>query len=282
MNEIIYKKDLCPKVTLFRIATPELVRKAEAGQFVILRAYENSERIPMSIGGLDREEGILTIVVMEVGKSSAEIVRMKVGERFLDVVGPLGLPTHVENFGGTCVVVGGGLGIPPIYPIAQALKSQGNKVVGIIGARNQDLLIYEEQLGTACDDLMITTDDGSKGMKGFVTHALQKLIDDGENIKFVMAVGPVIMMKNVARTTEPHEISTWVSLNPIMVDGTGMCGCCRVTVDGKTQFACVDGPDFDAHKVDFDELVKRQQMYLPQEKAAYEDFLHKCKIGLRQ
>lgn len=282
MNEIVYKEDLCPNITLFRISTPELVKKAKAGQFIILRAYEQSERIPMSIGGLDREKGLLTIVVMEVGKSTAEIVRMEVGERFLDVVGPLGVPTHMEDFGGTCVVIGGGVGIPPILPIAEALKDNGNKVIGIIGARSQDLLIYEKELGAVCDQLIITTDDGSKGMKGFVTHALQKLIDDGEPIKFVMSVGPVIMMKNVAKATEPHGISTWVSLNPIMVDGTGMCGGCRVSIDGKSKFACVDGPDFDGHKVDFDELIQRQAMYKPQEKVAYDDFLHKCKIGLRR
>jgi len=280
LNEIVYKEDLCPNITLFRISTPELVNKAKAGQFIILRAYEDSERIPMSIGGLDREKGLLTIVVMEVGKSSAEIVRMEVGEKFLDVVGPLGIPTHMEDFGGTCIVIGGGVGIPPILPIAEALKDYGNKVIGIIGARTQDLLIYEAELGAVCDELIFTTDDGSKGIKGFVTHALQKLIDDGEPIKFIMSVGPVIMMKNIARTTEPHGIPTWVSLNPIMVDGTGMCGGCRVSIDGKSKFACVDGPDFDGHKVDFDELMQRQAMYKPQEKVAYEDFLHKCKIGL--
>jgi len=280
LNEIVFKKVLCPNITMFKIKTPELVERAEAGQFVILRAYEESERIPMSIGGLDRENGLLTIVVMEVGKSSAEIVRMEVGEHFMDVVGPLGVPTHIEDFGGTCVVIGGGVGIPPIRPIAEALKDKGNKVVGIIGARSQDLLIFEEELGEICDDLIITTDDGSKGMKGFVTHALQKMIDDGENVKFVMAVGPVIMMKNIAKTTEPYGISTWVSLNPIMVDGTGMCGGCRVSVDGKSKFACVDGPDFDGHKVDFDELMQRQAMYKDQEKVAYDDYLHKCKIGL--
>lgn len=280
MNEIVYKEDLCPNITLFRIKTPELVGRAKAGQFIILRAYEDSERIPMSIGGLDRENGLLTIVVMEVGKSTAEIVRMDVGEKFLDVVGPLGIPTHMEDFGGTCIVIGGGVGIPPILPIAEALKEHNNKVIGIIGARTRDLLIYEKELGAVCDELIVTTDDGSKGMKGFVTHALEKLIKDGEPIKFVMAVGPVIMMKNIARTTEPHKIPTWVSLNPIMVDGTGMCGGCRVSIEGRSKFACVDGPDFDGHKVDFDELIQRQAMYKPQEKVAYDDFLHKCKIGL--
>jgi ferredoxin--NADP+ reductase len=280
LNEIVFRKELCPKITLFRVKTPELVNRAKAGQFVILRAKDNSERIPMSIGGLDRENGLLTIVVMEVGKSTAEIVRLSEGDVFKDVVGPLGEPTHVKNFGGTCVVVGGGVGIPPILPIAEALKAEGNKVVGIIGARTKDLLMFEDELGRVCDELIITTDDGSKGIKGFVTHALEKLIADGEDVKFVMSVGPVIMMKNVARTTEPHSIPTWVSLNPIMVDGTGMCGGCRVSVDGKSKFACVDGPDFDGHLVDFDELMKRQAMYVIQERRAYEDYLHKCKIGL--
>jgi len=280
LNEIVFKKDLCPKITMLRIKTPELVGRARAGQFIILRAYDHSERIPMSIGGLDKENGLLTIVVMEVGKSSAEIVRMEVGESFRDVVGPLGEPTHIEKFDGAAVVIGGGVGIPPIYPIAQALKAAGNKVIGIIGARNKDLLIFEEELSSTCDQLLITTDDGSKGTKGFVTHALQKLIDGGEKVGFVMTVGPVIMMKNIAKATEPHGISTWVSLNPIMVDGTGMCGGCRVSVGGKSKFACVDGPDFDGHLVDFDELMKRQAMYKDQEKRSYDHYLEKCKIGL--
>jgi ferredoxin--NADP+ reductase len=280
LNEILDKRELCPNITMFRISSPELVRRAEAGQFVILRAYEHSERIPMSIGGLDPANGILTVVVMEVGRSSAEIVRMKVGERFMDVVGPLGVPTHMKDFGGTCVVVGGGVGIPPILPIAIALKVHGNKVIGIIGARSKDLLIYENELGGVCDRLLVTTDDGTEGIKGFVTTALQQLVDAGENVKFVMAVGPVIMMKNVAKLTQPHGIETWVSLNPIMVDGTGMCGGCRVSIGGKSKFACVDGPDFDAHKVDFDELIQRQAMYKTQEKIAYDTYLEKCKIGL--
>ena len=280
LNEIVFKEELCPKITLFKIYTPELVTKAKAGQFVILRAYDHSERIPMSIGHLDTENGLLTIVVMEVGMSSAEIVRMKVGECFRDVVGPLGLPTHIKNYG-TCVVIGGGVGIPPINPIARALREAGNKVYGILGARTKELLILEDLLTEAVDELLITTDDGSYGMKGFVTDALQKLIDDGQKIDFVMAVGPVIMMKNIAKLTKKYEIETWVSLNPIMIDGTGMCGGCRVTIGGETKFACVDGPDFDGHKVDFDELTQRQRMYLPQEKKVYDEYLHKCNLGLK-
>lgn len=278
-NEIVYKQELCPKITMFKIYTPELVRKAKAGQFVILRSYEHSERIPMSIGHLEPEEGLLTIVVMEVGMSTAEIVRMDVGEIFQDVVGPLGLPTHIKKYG-TCVVIGGGVGIPPINPIARTLRAEGNKVIGILGARTKELLILEDLLREAVDELVITTDDGSYGMKGFVTDALQKLIDDGTEINFVMAIGPVIMMKNVAKLTEKYNIETLVSLNPIMIDGTGMCGGCRVSIGGETKFACVDGPDFDGHKVDYDELMQRQSVYLPQEKQAYEEYLHKCKIGL--
>ncbi len=278
LNEIAYKEQLTPNITLFKIYTPELVKKAEPGQFVILRAYEQSERIPMSIGHLDTDNGLLTIVVMEVGMSTAEIVRMKEGERFLDVVGPLGLPTHIKNYG-TAVVIGGGVGIPPINPIARGLKKAGNKVYGIIGARNKDLVILEDLLGEAVDKLLVTTDDGSYGMKGFVTDALKKLIDEGERIDFVMAVGPVIMMKNVAAVTKEHDIETWVSLNPIMVDGTGMCGGCRVSVGNETKFACVDGPDFNGHEVDFDELMQRQRMYVKKEKEAYDRFLHKCRLA---
>lgn len=281
LNEIVYKEELCPRITMFKIYTPELVKKARAGQFVILRAYDHSERIPMSIGHLDREEGLLTIVVMEVGMSTAEIVRMEVGEKFMDVVGPLGLPTHIKKYG-TCVVIGGGVGIPPINPIARALKEEGNKVYGIIGARSKELVILEDLVKEAVGELIVTTDDGSYGMKGFVTDALQKLIDDGVKIDFVMAIGPVIMMKNVAKLTEKYDIETWVSLNPIMVDGTGMCGGCRVTIGGETKFACVDGPDFDGHKVNYDELMQRQGLYVDQEKVAYEDYLHRCKIGLRK
>jgi len=272
--KILEKVELCPKVCRFRIDAPRLVRKAVAGQFVILRQHDQGERIPMSIGGLDKENGILTVVIQEVGKTSASMNCMKAGDHFLDVVGPLGLPSHVEKFG-RCVLLGGGVGIPPIYPIAQALKDAGNRVETIIGARSKDLLIYQEELTEASNVLHIATDDGSFGTHGFVTTILEKLMEDGTPIDYIMAIGPVPMMKAVARVTRPKGIKTWVSLNPIMVDGTGMCGACRVTVGGKTKFACVDGPDFDAHEVDFDELTSRLQMYQKQEKVAYDRFLHK-------
>lgn len=273
MTKIVDKRELFEKVHQFKIEAPHLVRKAEAGQFVILRIDEKGERVPMSIGGLDKENGILTIVIQEVGKTSAAMNRMKTGDSFADVVGPLGLPTHMEKFG-NCICIGGGVGIPPIYPIALALKEAGNNVTTIIGARSKNLMIFEKELGDASDKLLISTDDGSYGTHGFVTTILQKMIDDGEKIDMIICVGPVPMMKAVVETTRGPKIKTYVSLNPIMVDGTGMCGACRVTIAGKTKFACVDGPDFDGHEVDFDEMTKRQKMYVKQEKVSYEKFLH--------
>ncbi len=281
MNKIIDKQELCEKVYQFRIETPRLVKKARAGQFVILRQNDRGERVPMSIGGLDKENGILTVVIQEVGKTSASMNRMKVGDFFADVVGPLGIPSHIEKFG-NCICIGGGVGIPPIYPIAQALKEAGNNVTTIIGARSKNLLIYEQELGGASNRLLISTDDGSYGTHGFVTTILQKLIDDGEKIDMIISIGPVPMMKAVVNTTREPKIKTYVSLNPIMVDGTGMCGACRVTVGGKTRFACVDGPDFDGHEVDFEEMTKRLKMYNQYEKEAYHKFLEDDKCNLKR
>lgn len=273
MFKIVEKVELCPKVYRFRIEAPKLVSKAQPGQFVILREHERGERVPMSIGGLDKKRGILTVVIQEVGKTSASMNRMEAGDHFSDVVGPLGIPSHVEKFG-RCVCLGGGVGIPPIYPIAKALKEAGNQVETIIGARTRDLLIFEEELAEASHILHVATDDGSYGTHGFVTTVLERLMEDGTPIDYIMAIGPVPMMKAVAAVTRPKKINTWVSLNPIMVDGTGMCGACRVTVGGKTKFACVDGPDFNAHEVDFDEMTSRLKMYQTQEKIAYDRFLH--------
>jgi ferredoxin--NADP+ reductase len=278
-NEIVEKKLLCEKITMYKISVPELVAKAKAGQFVILRSLPHSERIPMSIGHLDTEHGVLTMAVQEVGKSTAEMATLKVGDCFQDVVGPLGNPTPVAKYG-TCVLLGGGVGIPPINPINRALKELGNETIVIIGGRNKDLVIMEDYFQDVADQVIVTTDDGSYGIHGFVTTALEQLIKDGKQIDWTMSVGPVPMMKNVCKLTKEHGIKTEVSLNPVMVDGTGMCGACRVTVGGETKFACVDGPDFDGHLVDFDELVKRQAMYHTQEQQSYEIYLHKCKIGL--
>lgn len=272
MFKILEKEELCDRVHRFRIEAPLIARKAQAGQFVIIRQNESGERIPVSIGGLDKEGGILTFVIQEVGKTSASMNRMKTGDSFTNVVGPLGIPFHIEKFG-CCVCIGGGVGIPPLYPLAQHLKEEGNQVITIIGARSRNLLIYEKELSEVSDQLMISTDDGSFGTHGFVTTILQKMIDDNVKIDMAVAIGPVPMMQSVVNATRKPKIKTYVSLNSIMVDGTGMCGSCRVTVGGQTKFACVDGPNFDGHEVDFDEIKKRLKMYSRYEEISYKRFL---------
>lgn len=272
MNEIIKKEKLAPQINLIEVNVPEIVSKARPGQFVILRIHEEGERIPMSIADLEPETGVLTIVFQEVGKSTVQLGRFKAGDRLCDVVGPLGRPTHIERYG-KCVCVGGGIGIAPIHPIAIALKEAGNQVISIIGARSKKLLIMEHEMKAASDELLICTDDGSYGFHGFVTQPLSQLLKGGTKVDFCMVIGPVPMMKTACMVTHPYGVKTMVSLNPIMVDGTGMCGVCRVTVAGKTKFACVDGPDFDGHQVDFDELSRRLSMYVKQEKISLERYL---------
>jgi len=274
LNEIIELRKLTPQINLLKLSVPLITQKAKAGQFVVLRINEEGERIPMSITDLDSKTGILTIIFQEVGKSTAHLATFKKGDRLEDVVGPLGIPTHIENFG-TCVCVGGGIGIAPIHFVTKSLKQAGSKVISIIGARSKNLLILEEEMRKLSDQLLISTDDGSYGHHGFVTDLLTKLLSEKTKVDFIMAIGPVVMMKAVCKVTAPWGIKTLVSLNPVMVDGTGMCGACRVTVGGKTKFACVDGPDFDGHLVDFDELLKRQAMYVKQEKIAMERFTQK-------
>lgn len=274
MPEILEKKTLAPKIHEFKFYAPRIVKKAKPGQFVILRANEYAERIPMSIAGLDKAKGILTIVVLEVGKSTAFLGSLETGDVILNLFGPLGQPTEMSNFR-TAVCVGGGIGIAPLYPLIEGFKSIGNKVITIIGARSQDLLIKEEELGFISDEIICTTDDGSYGMKGLVTDALAYVLEK-EKVGLVMAVGPVVMMRAISDLTRTYAVKTIVSLNPIMVDGTGMCGGCRVVVDGKNQFACVDGPDFDGHQVDFENLLMRQRAYQIQEKNSYESY--QCKV----
>jgi ferredoxin--NADP+ reductase len=259
--------------TLFVVEAPHVARKAQAGQFVIVRADEKGERVPLTIADYDRENGTVTMVVQPVGHSTGEICSLDQGQSLLDVAGPLGNPSEMIS-GGTVVCIGGGIGIAPIYPIARAFKEHGNKVITIIGARSADYLFWEDKLRAVSDELHIATDDGSKGIKGFVTQPLQQLIDAGNKIDRVVAIGPLIMMKNVANTTRPHGVKTIVSLNAIMVDGTGMCGSCRVTVGGQTRFSCVDGPEFDAHEVNFDELLARGRIYAAEEVAAREAYEH--------
>ena len=275
MNEIIELKKLAPEINRLKLNVPLITQKAKAGQFVVLRINEEGERIPMSITDLDAETGILTIIFQEVGKSTAHLATFKKGDYLADVVGPLGVPTHLENFG-NCVCVGGGIGIAPIHFVTKTLKQLGNKVTSIIGARSKNLLILEEEMKRLSDQLLISTDDGTYGHKGFVTDLLTQLLSKKVKVDFIMAIGPVIMMKAVCGVTGPRGIKTVVSLNPVMVDGTGMCGACRVTVGGKTKFACVDGPDFDGLQVDFDELIKRQAMYQKQERIAMERFSQMC------
>jgi ferredoxin--NADP+ reductase len=271
---ILESREIAQNVHLQRIHAPRIARKRKAGQFLILRRAENGERIPLTIVGSDPGEGSVTIIFQTVGKSTAEFARMKAGESYLDVVGPLGLATHIEKFG-TVVGIGGGIGTAPLLPIATSIKQAGNRLISIVGARTKDLLILEDDMRAISDEIVVTTDDGSYAKKGFVTTALQELIDRGEKIDLCIAIGPVPMMRAVAEVTRPHQIKTVVSLNPIMVDATGMCGACRVSVGGATKFVCVDGPEFDGHQVDFKELVMRNRAYLREEKTAMERFEHK-------
>jgi ferredoxin--NADP+ reductase len=275
LNEIVEMTKLAPQINLLKLDVPLITQRAKAGQFVVLRINEEGERIPMSITDLEPKTGILTIIFQEVGKTTAHLATLKKGDVLADVVGPLGIPTHLENFG-ACVCVGGGIGIAPIHFVAKSLKQLGNRVVSIIGARSKNLLILEEELKNISDELLISTDDGSYGHHGFVSDLLTQLLSKNDKVDFIMAIGPVIMMKVVCGVTAPHGVKTVVSLNPVMVDGTGMCGACRVTVGGKTKFACVDGPDFDGHHVDFNELIKRQAMYQKQERIAMERFEKMC------
>lgn len=260
MYTILRKKELNENVVLMDIEAPFIAKKAKAGQFIILRIDEYGERLPLTISDTDTEKGSVTIIFQIVGQTTMILSQMNEGDALLDFVGPLGKATELENVKRACVI-GGGVGCAIAYPSAKALFNNGTKVDVIAGFRSKDIVILEEEFKNACDNLYITTDDGSYGEKGFVTSKLQSLIEAGNDYDLVIAIGPVVMMKFVAEVSKPYGIKTLVSLNPIMIDGTGMCGGCRVTVDGKIKFACVDGPDFDGHKVDFDELMKRNSTY---------------------
>lgn len=264
MYSIIEKKILSDNVKQFKIKAPLIAQKAKAGQFIILRIDEKGERIPLTIADFDRVKGTVTIIFMEVGKTTRQLGKMREGDNILNFAGPLGEASDIKKYG-TVVCIGGGVGIAPLYPIIKALKEAGNYVICILGARNKSLLMLEDEIEEYSDELHIATDDGSKGLKGFVSDVLQNLIDSDKTIDIVWSIGPVIMMKVVANLTKKYDIKTIVSLNPIMVDGTGMCGGCRVEVDGKTKFACVDGPEFDGHKVDFNNLMLRNKRFLRDE-----------------
>ena len=269
MYTIKQKTSLSHDVHSMVVDAPYVARKAQPGQFVILRAGKLGERIPLTIADSDRDAGTITVVFQEVGKSTKVMGGLSEGDKFDDLVGPLGIASHLDKLG-LIVCVGGGIGIAPIHPIARGLKEAGNEVVSIIGARSKDLLIMEDEMRLASTEVKICTDDGSYGQQGFVTNVLEEMINNGQPIAMVMAIGPVPMMEAVSKLTKPFGIKTLVSLNPIMVDGTGMCGACRVTVGGEIKFVCVDGPDFDGHEVDFGELKLRQRMYLTEEREAIE------------
>ncbi len=277
MYHILHKVQLAEKVYLMKIDAPLIARERRAGQFVILQPDTDfGERIPLTIADADPEDGSITLIFQAVGKTTLQLSQMEVGQDIANILGPLGNPTHIENFGHV-VCVGGGIGVAPMHPIAQALKAAGNKVTIIIGARSKELVILEDQMRTIADELIICTDDGSYGRKALVTEPLKQLCEATNSPDKVFAIGPPVMMKFCVATTQPYNVPTMVSLNTIMVDGTGMCGGCRVTVGGKTQFTCVDGPEFDGHQVDFENMLARLGSY----KLHEQDAFHKCRIGLQ-
>ena len=281
MFEILERQEMAEGTVVKNvIKAPKIAAKAKPGQFVIIRANETGERIPLTMADTDPENGTITIIYQVVGKSTALFKTFQVGSSFQDVLGPLGKPTHVEKVDGLVICVGGGTGVAVVHPITKGFKEAGNEVVSIIGARYQDLLIMEDHMKTASHELNVCTDDGSYCHHGFVTDILKEYLESDRKVGLVVAAGPVPMMKFVSKMTESYGVPTLVSLNSIMIDGTGMCGCCRVSIGGTNRFTCVDGPEFDAHEVDWDEFAQRLAAYIPQEKRAMEAFDHKCKVGL--
>lgn len=275
MYKILERQDLAPVVHLFKIEAPEVARKAQPGQFVIVRIDEKGERIPLTFADWDAGSGSVTIIFMEAGATTCRLARLNAGDSIENFVGPLGLPTHIENYG-TVVCVGGGIGVAPITPIARGLKQAGNKVISIMGARSKELLFWEDKLRASSSELIVCTDDGTYGRKGLVTEPLKEILTSSQKIDRVIAIGPIPMMKFCSLTTQPFGVKTMVSLNPLMVDGTGMCGCCRVSVDNATRFACVDGPDFDGHKVDWELMTIRSKGYAAEEKHSLERWQCQC------
>jgi ferredoxin--NADP+ reductase len=264
MFKIVTKEKLCPVVDFFEIEAPAIAKKAKAGQFVVIRVDEVGERIPLTLADWDDREGTVSLVAMQVGTTTYKLACLNAGDNILDLIGPMGLPSEIENFG-TVVCVGGGVGVAPVYPIARALKQAGNRIITIMGARSKDLLFWEERLSSVSDELIVTTDDGTYARKGVVTEPLKEVLERDKEISRVIAIGPAIMMKFCALTTKPFGVTTIVSLNSIMVDGTGMCGCCRVSIGGATKFVCVNGPEFNGHQVDWELLFARQRIYCDEE-----------------
>ena len=280
-NTIVLKEDLSEVVSKFVIYQPLIAQTAKAGQFVILRGRQGGERIPVTLVDRDAKAGTITVIIQSIGKSTAMFNSFKQGEKFANVAGPLGTPVEIKNYG-TVAVVGGGVGIAEVYPIARAFKQAGNRVISVLGARTKSLLILEDEMRAVSDVTVCATDDGSHGQKGMVTDALKKIVEDGEKIQAGFIIGPIPMMKFTSQLMDKLGIEPHASLNPIMLDGTGMCGCCRVTVDGKVRFACVDGPMFPSRTIDFDELIRRTSEYKPLEAASLQQYEkdHVCKCGL--
>jgi ferredoxin--NADP+ reductase len=282
MPKVLTNRNIAPDVFRMEVEAPDVAKYRKAGQFVMVRPSHGRERIPLTIADADSDKGTITLVYQVVGRTTAEMALIEPGGELTDIAGPLGQPTHIEKVG-TVVIVGGGIGVAPSHPIAQAMRAAGNRVVSILGARTRNLLILETEMRAASDEVDIVTDDGTYGTKGFVTDALRSRLESGLKVDLVVAIGPPIMMKMVSLLTKEFDVPTLVSLNTIMVDGTGMCGGCRVTVGGEARFVCVDGPEFDGHKVDFDEMMRRQRTYVDVERASYEAFLktHRCRLDQR-
>lgn len=278
MSRIIAKQKIAHEIISLEIEAPAVVKKAKPGQFVILMTDENGERIPLTIADYDLQKGSVQVVVQVVGKTTAKLSQINVGDELFSFVGPLGKPTEIGQYG-TVVVIGGGTGIACILPIARGLKEAGNRVIAIIGARTKDLVIMEDEIKRVCSELLVSTDDGSYGKKGFVTSVLEEVLQKEKCVKKVWAIGPALMMRAVCKTTKPHAVETIVSLNAIMIDGTGMCGTCRVTVGGETKFTCVDGPEFDGHQVDWAEFMNRLARYKQQEKLSFDTYRKACGGG---
>lgn len=271
MNRILEKKFLSENVVKLVVEAPQVAQKQNPGQFVIVRVDEKGERIPLTIADADKEQGAITLIIQKVGTSSHKISLLSAGDSLLDVSGPLGRPTHVTKVG-TVLACGGGVGIAPLFPIARAFKQAGNRLVTVLGARTRELLILEDEMSAFADETIVMTDDGSYGKKGVITIGIEEVLQR-EPVQLAVAIGPAVMMKFVALLTKKYRVPTIASLNTIMVDGTGMCGACRVSVGGKTRFVCVDGPEFDAHEIDYDEMIKRLNTYKAEEKSSYDGFL---------
>lgn len=270
--KIVEREQWSEKVFMMKVVAPDIAKHRKAGNFIIFRLNEIGERIPLTIADADTKDGTIMIVTQNIGYSTAKLMELQVGDEIMDVIGPLGQPTHIEKHDGIVLCVGGGVGIAPLHPIAQAHHNNGNRVISILGARDKSLIIMEDMMKKISEETLICTDNGSYGEKGLVTDMIKRVYDKGEKISEVIAIGPAIMMKFVAKLTKEYNLPTTVSLNPIMIDGTGMCGCCRVLVGKETKFACVEGPEFDGHLVDFDLLMKRQAMYKKEE--------HECSLKL--